>query len=390
MASRDVKVGLFVAVSFLILGTVVFFIGEERKIFSNRHDLRAAFSDVKGLSRGSPVRMGGVDIGTVDEIQYAENPKDDTIFVTMSVVKEQARRIRADSVAEVKDKGLLGDKMIVISVGSSDLPPIQPEGLVKTRESRDLEQIMDDFKEAARGAEQVIKNLEKTTDALAEDKFHQDIKQTVAHLSSIMKAMDEGEGYIPRLLKDEAEAARLSKTVSEFQTSAAELRQLLSSVRMVVDRVRTGPGFAHEVFYEESGSQAIAQVGGAADELRLALKGIREGESLVHEVLYDAESAEMVKNLNRATADMQAIVADVRSGKGTLGALLTDPSVYEDVKMLLGNVGRNRSLRALVRYSIKQDEQKDRVIDPGATTLEPSSVGASAAATEASSETGVR
>jgi phospholipid/cholesterol/gamma-HCH transport system substrate-binding protein len=65
--------------------------------------------------------------------------------------------------------------------------------------------------------------------------------------------------------------------------------------------------------------------------------------------------------LNRVSADVAHIVADVRAGKGTLGALLVDPSVYEDLKILLGNVGRNRALRALVRYSIEQDDQSPRV-----------------------------
>ena len=32
--------------------------------------------------------------------------------------------------------------------------------------------------------------------------------------------------------------------------------------------------------------------------------------------------------------------------------------MYEDLKSAIGNVERNQVLRALVRYSIKQDEQK--------------------------------
>jgi phospholipid/cholesterol/gamma-HCH transport system substrate-binding protein len=35
--------------------------------------------------------------------------------------------------------------------------------------------------------------------------------------------------------------------------------------------------------------------------------------------------------------------------------------VYEDMKIVLGNVERNDVLRALVRYSIKQDEKKPEV-----------------------------
>jgi len=61
-------------------------------------------------------------------------------------------------------------------------------------------------------------------------------------------------------------------------------------------------------------------------------------------------------------------VAGVKAGKGTVGALLVDPSVYEDMKLVLGNVQRNDVLRALVRYSIKQDEKKPaaEVKDPAA------------------------
>jgi phospholipid/cholesterol/gamma-HCH transport system substrate-binding protein len=56
--------------------------------------------------------------------------------------------------------------------------------------------------------------------------------------------------------------------------------------------------------------------------------------------------------------DLRAIVGDIRQGKGTLGALIVDPTLYEDVRSVVSNVERNEVLRALVRYSIKADEQK--------------------------------
>jgi hypothetical protein len=47
---------------------------------------------------------------------------------------------------------------------------------------------------------------------------------------------------------------------------------------------------------------------------------------------------------------------------------MVDPSVYEDLKMLLGNVQRNQALRALVRYSIQRDDGPAgvEVVDPEA------------------------
>ena len=130
-----------------------------------------------------------------------------------------------------------------------------------------------------------------------------------------------------------------------------------------VARVNQGPGFAHELFYGERGSDAIANFGGVSAELATTLRGIREGNGLAHSILYggDDPSRQVSANLGAITNDLKQIMADLRAGKGTLGALLVDPSIYEDVKSVLGNVQRNDALRALVRYSIKQDEKRPQV-----------------------------
>jgi phospholipid/cholesterol/gamma-HCH transport system substrate-binding protein len=126
----------------------------------------------------------------------------------------------------------------------------------------------------------------------------------------------------------------------------------------------------------------VAQFGGAADELRVTLKGIREGNGLARSIIYgDDQSQALMKNLNDMSGDIRQIVADIRAGKGTLGALLVDPSVYEDLKVVLGNVERNKALRALVRYSIRRDESSgvnvhDNVAAPAATA-QPSGGGIS-------------
>ena len=79
-------------------------------------------------------------------------------------------------------------------------------------------------------------------------------------------------------------------------------------------------------------------------------------------------------NVNAMSDDLREIVANVKAGRGTIGALLVDPTVYEDIKSLVGNVERNQVLRALVRYSIKQTEEKPHatVTDNPQPTQNPS------------------
>lgn len=360
--SRNIKVGGFVLVGMFIVAALIFVIGQERNMFEKKTAFRTVFSDVEGLRRGSTVRMGGLDIGAVTEVSYAENPRDSRIYVAFEVVASEARRIRTDSVARIEGKGLLGDKMIVVTVGSPEKPPVEPGGLVQSEPTKDFMDAFERVAQISAKAEQVMDNLSHTTGALADQEFTNDLRQTMHSISNIMRSVDEGRGYVGKLVNDPAEAARISKLVDHLESSSAQLDRTLAQVNAVVARVQTGPGFLHDVIYEQGPTKAIEQLGGAADEVRLTLKGVREGNGLAHSVIYgDERSGAMAQNLNDMTYDLKQIVADVRAGKGTIGALLVDPSVYEDLKMLLGNVERNKTLRALVRYSINRDEKAPSV-----------------------------
>jgi phospholipid/cholesterol/gamma-HCH transport system substrate-binding protein len=61
---REIKVGLFVLSGLVVIGFVVFLIGDERSAFKTKDEYKAVFEDVEGLKRGSSIRMGGVDVST--------------------------------------------------------------------------------------------------------------------------------------------------------------------------------------------------------------------------------------------------------------------------------------------------------------------------------------
>ncbi|HEY2409857.1 MAG TPA: MlaD family protein [Polyangiaceae bacterium] len=365
--SKEVKVGAFVLAGLTAIGAVIFLIGDERQLFQHKETFDALFEDVQGLRRGSPVRMGGVDVGAVMKVDYGGNEADKNVRVEMSIVSDEARRIRMDSVATIAGKGLLGDKMIVITVGASNKAAMPPGSVIPSKNEDDVTQIMSKLGTISVQVEKVVTNLEHTTSSLADEKFQSDIHSSVASLSGILGSLDHGDGYASKLLHDPNESQKLSQTLTNLEQASAELDRTAQSVNQILARVNQGPGFAHEVIYGEDGAKALAQVGNVAGELGTTLKGIREGNGLARSVIYgDDASQQMMANLNQMTGDMRQIAADVRAGKGTLGALLVDPSVYEDLKMVLGNVERNKTLRALVRYSIRRDEKQ-----PGVEVRDP-------------------
>src|SRR5512135_1694889 len=123
--TKEKKVGIFVAAGIVILALGVFLIGENKKFWQRKITYTAVYSNVAGLRPGSPVAMGGVDVGTVSKVHYSSDPKDPHIYVSLDVVRSQGERIRKPvydetgkkvirkgTVASIVNKGLLGDKMI--------------------------------------------------------------------------------------------------------------------------------------------------------------------------------------------------------------------------------------------------------------------------------------
>jgi phospholipid/cholesterol/gamma-HCH transport system substrate-binding protein len=358
MALRtEVKVGAFVALGLGVSALIIFLIGDASRMFESKVEYTAAFEDVEGLAAGAPVLMGGVNIGHVAQVQYPSDEKRSEVIVKIAVVEAEARRIRMDSRASVAPKGLLGDKLITISKGNPEEAQLEAGNMIPSLKQRG---IMAQIEGIGAKADSVLGNLEKTSGTFAEQAFRDDVQISVRSVRSVLENLDKGEGYVPRLLRDPEESERLSKLVTNLEKTSQQLTQVLQQVDKAVGQVHKGPGFAHDVLYGAEGTKTIEQIGQAADEVRATLLAIREGDGIAKTLLFggpqDDDTERMVADLTAISADLRVLVRDVREGKGTLGALVADPSVYEDLKVLLGNVQRNEVLRALVRYSIKRDE----------------------------------
>jgi len=354
--SRELKVGLFV-IGGLALGMLaVFLIGNTKQLWEQKVGYKSAFQNVAGLKPGAPIRMGGLDVGTVTGIGHDGDVADTRIFVKMSINKSEAGRIRSDTVATVTARGLLGDKMVELSVGSPAESILPPGALIPSAEPADMFSAVN---RVAAATEQAIDRLQPLAQALGDPKLATDIKGSLGDVHELLDAVAHGDGEVHRLFFDRREADRLDDLIAHLNDTASHLDVVLADVQDVTNHVRQGPGILNAIVYD---GELSKDVGGSVLEIHKDLQAIREGNGLAHAVFYgDDSSQHVMTNLNAMSDDLRAIVGDVRQGRGTIGGLLVDPTVYEDIKGLVGNVERNEVLRALVRYSIKADEQRPEV-----------------------------
>jgi phospholipid/cholesterol/gamma-HCH transport system substrate-binding protein len=363
MSSHQIKVGLFVLIGVAVLSVLVFMVGDERHMFNSQSHLRASFRDVAGLKVGSPVRMGGVDVGTVDEISFGATREDYRIHVRFTIVASQLSRVRSDSVVRIASKGLLGDKALDITMGH-DARAVSEGGEVRSEESDDLGVMMRSAGEAMTRANEVLGNVATATRPLANPQLGNDIAAVVHDLRTISHQIAEGPGTAHQLLADGATAARIDRTLLALEAASARFVSTADHIDAIAREARTGHGLVHALVYDREGETMLRSLSNVSNEVAAITRDVRTGNGGLHQIIYGTDSAQAVANINQATASLRDVMTDVRAGRGTIGALLTDPSLYEDLKSIVGNVQRNEILRAMVRYSIHQDEAPRAPVAP--------------------------
>lgn len=361
---QTLKVGVFVFFGFVLSTIAVFVIGDNRRLWDRKVDYHAAYDDVVGLRPGSVVRMGGIDVGMVSKVEHGARAEDGKVYVTLSISREEAGRIRLGTVATIEGKGLLGDKMLQLTYdarvaerlkneGKNPLQNVPPNGVILTAPPADP---VGDAQKAAQSAKIALDNIQRATESIADDRFKEDLQGTIHSLHEILEGVAKNDGVAHRLIFDPEEARRVDRILANLDATTANLANVTADARDVTAHVKSGPGLAHTVLYDDQLAQGTV---GAIVELHKSLQAVRTSNGLAHAVVYgDDQTAHLMGNVNAMSDDLREVVANMKAGRGTVGALLVDPTVYEDIKSLVGNVERNQVLRALVRYSIKQNEEK--------------------------------
>lgn len=358
--TRELRVGIFVTVALVTGAILVFVFGGQSALFSSKVEYRAVFPRVSGLRHGSPVRVAGIDSGTVEEVTFGD---DGAVHILMRVRESSAAFIREGSVCTMGSKGLLGDQLVDISVG--DGAPLPEGSVIPVAEGSMLRSFLG---ETGTEAEGIVSDVARTTaalaDTLSDESMQTDLRDIVHNLALLTAMIHENDGTARRLLTDPAMADEVQGTLASLRSTSGELNQTIGGVRRIVREVEHGDGTAHAVIYGDEGRDMLGSLALASGEVATILRDVRTGDGNAHELLYGDEAGDLISNLTAMSGDLRSIVGDVRAGRGTIGGLLMDPSIYEDIKRLVGNLQRNEILRSLVRYSIREDAPREPAPTP--------------------------
>src|ERR1700712_2196412 len=156
-ASQKIKIGLFTFVGILVLVLIIFFIGNQKNLFSSTFNVYGTFKNVSGLQVGNNVRFAGINVGVVQAINIET---DSSVRVDLTLNNSVKKFIKKDAKLSIGSDGLMGDKLIVIAPGgitSHDI--INDGGQLVAVNPVDVDKIIAKLTRVADNAEKISSSL---------------------------------------------------------------------------------------------------------------------------------------------------------------------------------------------------------------------------------------
>lgn len=113
------------------------------------YSLVASFSNISGIAAGSPVRIGGIKVGVVEDLSLNK----ESYQAVAKVRIEQDVKIPRDSSAAVQSTGLIGEKFLSIEPGGDEESLKDGEKISFTQPSVNLEEMIGKFVFSGGGAD---------------------------------------------------------------------------------------------------------------------------------------------------------------------------------------------------------------------------------------------
>lgn len=137
----EIVVGLFLVMGFAALGWLGLQLGEISWLTGAKtYSLNAEFTNISGVKAGADVQIAGVTVGKVRALSLnAAN------LAVVSMQLDRDVKIPVDSIASVKSQGIIGDKLIQITLGGDEKLYKAGEVIVDTESSVDLESLISKF-----------------------------------------------------------------------------------------------------------------------------------------------------------------------------------------------------------------------------------------------------
>ncbi|PYQ35178.1 MAG: hypothetical protein DMF55_07945, partial [Acidobacteria bacterium] len=344
---RRFRVGLVVLVALLLMMFGVLMVGRRKHLFTAKLPYRTQFDSAAGLVPGNPVRLNGVTVGNVLEVNLSPDPADQHVRVVYEVDRKVAPRLRTGTSVSIKTIGLLGDKGDIQAAPGAGLDELLAG-------SGDL---LANLGAIARSLKNILGNTEKGQGFIGElfapggeqgGRLANNLNGTLTSLNAVLGKINRGEGLAGKLLADTKYGDQVG---GSLQAAVHSLRNVFAKIE---DGMNKGTGAIPALLSDPEGKKKVYELvdrlSSAAGSLAAVTANLQSGKGALPTLLHDERfGREFTGNLRDLSKRLDSIARKLDSGQGTVGKLINDPAIFDAANHLVVGIDESALLRWLIK-----------------------------------------
>jgi phospholipid/cholesterol/gamma-HCH transport system substrate-binding protein len=311
LAWSELKIGILAVAAMFLAALLIVAVGGQTGFAWQRYELKTKFDNVQGLKSGAIVRVAGVEVGKVTNVDFI-GP---AVQVTLSLRKEMQARVTTDSRASIGSLSLLGEPIIDVTPAATGTPlkdgdfiqPGKAQGQISdvaSSASDTLQQVTATLKDIRAGKGTVGK-------LFSDQQLYNDIDGFVKSAQVVAAYIADGRGTLGLLAKD-------PQAYRHFNVA-------LSNLEDMTRRINSGEGSLGQFLNDDKLARSLSSASGNIDQItgRLNRGEGTAGKFLTEKELYD--------RLNGTAARLEKITNDLNQGEGTAGQILHNKQLYDNM-----------------------------------------------------------
>jgi len=284
------KIGLFMLMGLIVLG--VFILKIEDIPIGERGDrltVRAEFPTVAGIDRKADVRIAGVRVGKVEDVELVGGRAMLTLSLDPSVRLHQGASVRVSSL------GMLGDKFVEISPGDLSAPPLPPDAVLGGSAPPSFDDVLKAATDIGADVKEVTLALRQSIGGQVGAEKLTEIVDNIEELTASLKVLiQQNQGNVNATMANFRDFSTTLKV--ELPRIADKINRLADSLNGVVDEDR--------------------------EDLHASLANIRD----------------ISERLKVSANNLNSITTKIASGEGTIGKLVNDETTVDNLNDTLTSI----------------------------------------------------
>jgi phospholipid/cholesterol/gamma-HCH transport system substrate-binding protein len=327
----ELKIGIMAVVALIIAAALILALGGEGGFFWQRYNLKVKFSNAGGVQQGSPVRVAGVTVGAVTDMDFVGSD----VEMLLELREDMQERVRTTSRATIGSVSLLGEGAVDITATTtgqpipewgyvpSDAPPAQLADVTAQANKgiTELTALITDI----RGGKGTVGKL------MTDEQLYAELRQFTSAAREVTEGLQKGRGTLGQLLNN--------------PESARQLEASLRNLTAITDKINTGKGSLGQLMNDPTLAKNLSEV--TANFSSLSAR-INKGEGTMGQLM---NNDALYKRLDAVTTNLEILIAKLNKGEGTMGQLMNDKQLYENLNKTVGEM-------QLLLTDIRKDPKK--------------------------------